>query len=390
MIRMVWALLVLGALSIPASLLPAAEPAVGPVHVYVGTYTTAGKKESRGIYRFEFDPATGKSGTPHVVAECANPSFLAFGPGGETLYAVNELGNAAPEFPDTGALTGYRLNRKTGELTKLNSQATAGKLPCHLIVDQAGKNVLAVNYATGNAICLPRNPDGTLEPISSMVQHSGSSANPQRQAGPHAHSIHLSPDERFAIVCDLGIDQVRIYDFDREKHALDSNANSFVTARPGAGPRHFAFHPDGRHAFQNNELDYTVTAYRYDPEQGVLHPLQTLSTIPEGKRPPGGPAEVAVHPTGKFVYVSNRGPDSIAMYQVQPDFTLKSVGFASTQGKTPRHFRIDPTGRYLFAANQDSDSIVLFTINQDTGELTPTGDVIHVPVPVFVGMLPIE
>ncbi|SFJ11508.1 lactonase family protein [Planctomicrobium piriforme] len=373
--------------------LPAAEALPKAYRVYVGTYTTYGAKESKGIYLFEFDPATGKAGEPRLVAEGANPSFMAFGPGSKNLYVVNEVAaiGPAPQQQGTASLTAYRVDQKTGELKLLNSVPTQGTITCHVSVDREGEHALVASYGKGkSAVCFDLNADGSIGKATSSVQHSGKSANPKRQESPHAHSVNLSPDGRFAFVADLGTDRLKVYPFDQKTGKLDGEHAQTVTAKPGAGPRHFAFHPNGKFAYNNNELDWTVTAFSYDAATGKLNPLQTITTIPADYTGTGGTAEVVVHPSGKFLYVSNRGPDSLAIYQIGENGKLTAVGFTSTNGKIPRNFSIDPTGQFLMAANQDSDTVVVFKIDQTTGGLTPTGEVIRVPMPVCVKWLRVE
>jgi 6-phosphogluconolactonase len=354
--------------------------------VYVGTYTTSG---SQGIYVAELDRATGKLTNLHVAARTLNPSFLAIHPSSQRLYAVNEVQDvgAAPGQRGTGSVTGFRIDPMTGALSVINSQPTGGAGPCHVCVDRSGRNVLAANYGGGSIVCFPLNDDGSLRAASAFVQHQGHSINPKRQAGPHAHSVNVSPDNRFVFAADLGLDRILIYQFDAATGALAPHDPPFVAATPGGGPRHFAFHPGGHFAFHNNELDWTITAHRYDGQRGALTPLETRTTIPVDYSGSGGTAEVLVHPTGRAVYVSNRGPDSLAVFQIHEDGTLSPATFVSTQGKTPRNFSIDPTGKWLLAANQDSNTIATFHIDPATGALTPTGEVCSVPTPVCVTFL---
>jgi 6-phosphogluconolactonase len=239
---------------------------------------------------------------------------------------------------------------------------------------------------------LPISPDGKLRPAASVIQHKGHGANPARQEVPHAHSINVDPGNRFAIAADLGLDKLLVYKLDPANSKLVANEPASVSLAPGAGPRHFAFHPDGKHAYAINEIACTVTALSYDAERGVLKEIGTVSSLPDGVsvRPEDSTAEVQVHPSGKFVYGSNRGHNSISVFSVGPDGRLKLVQNQSTQGKTPRGFGIDPSGRWFFAANQDSDNIILFEIDQQTGHLSPTGKSIEVGSPVCVKFLPLS
>ncbi len=374
------------------SIADAAEPAAGKYRIYVGAYTTHGKKEGKGIYAFEFDPATGKSTSePRVVAECANPSFLAFTPDGQRMYAVTEVSQLGEGDGQkgTGGVMAFRVDPATGALTHLNTQPAHGTTTCHVALDQTGTRVLVANYGKGTTAATYKVlEDGSLSPAVSTVQHTGKSSDGRRQEAPHGHSINLTPDQKYAVVADLGIDQLKIYPFDVKTGELDAKKGVSVLAKPGAGPRHFTFHPNQKYAYHNNELDWTVTAYSY--EDGKLTPLQTLSTVPADWTGSGGTAEVAVHPNGKFLYVSNRGPDTLAIYHIQDDGTLKSAGFAPTGGQFPRNFVIDPTGEFLFAANQNSDDIHVFRVDQKTGALTATGEVIKVPMPVCVRIVQVK
>jgi len=352
--------------------------------VYVGTYT---KEDSKGIYAYRFDVATGKLASLGLVAETPNPSFLAPHPKRQYLYAVSEINTY--EDQKSGAVSAFSVDAKTGKLTFINKVSSRGAGPCYVAMDGAGKNVLVANYGGGSVAVLPVKPDGRLGEASAFVQHSGSGLNPQRQQGPHAHSINVSPDNRFAIAADLGLDSLFVYRFDVARGSLSSNDPGFVKVNPGAGPRHFAFHPHGRFVYAINELQSTVTAFSYDAERGVLKELQTISTLPKAFQGENSTAEVRVHPNGRFLYGSNRGHDSIAVFAIDPrEGTLTPVEYVATQGKTPRNFGIDPTGSYLFAANQDSHNIVVFRVMPLTGRLKPTGQVLDVPFPVCVKFVP--
>jgi 6-phosphogluconolactonase len=360
-----------------------AAPMTGKLWTYVGTYTGA---KSKGIYRFEFDPATGKLAGRELVAETPNPTFLAIHPNKRFLYAVNEIANHKDK--KSGAISAFAVDPKTGGLTLLNQQPTVGDGPCHLVLDKDGKNVLAANYGGGSTCVVPIAADGKLGEGAEFVQHKGSSVDKKRQEGPHAHCVDLDAANHFAFVCDLGLDKVLIFKFDPTKGKLMPNEPPSVSLKGGAGPRHIAFHPNGHFAYVNNELDSTVTAMSYDAAQGALKSLQTLSTLP--KQVAGNStAEVEVHPSGKFVYVSNRGHNSIAIFAVDPRTgELAAAGHQSKGIKTPRNFAIDPSGAYMIVANQDGDSLVVFQIDAKTGELAPTGIEAEVPVPVCVRFIP--
>ncbi|MCS7045345.1 MAG: lactonase family protein [Gemmataceae bacterium] len=350
--------------------------------VFVGTYT-GGK--SKGIYRMELDAATGKLGHAALAAETPNPSFLAIHPSRKFLYAVGEAGG-----PQGGAVTAFALDAATGELKLLNRESSVGAGPCHIVVDQTGTNVLIANYGGGSAAVLPIQPDGRLKPASSVQQHRGRSVNKSRQEGPHAHSINLDPHNRFAFVADLGLDKVLVYRFDAKHGTLTPHDPPAVDVAPGAGPRHFAFHPNGKHAYVINELDLTITAFDYDAAKGVLTTRQTIRTLPTDVTNTKGmsTAEVVVHPSGKFLYGSNRGHNTIAIFRIGAAGELTAAGHQGHHIKTPRNFAIEPTGRYLLAANQGGDSIVVFAIDAESGALTPVGEPVAVPTPVCVRFVP--
>ena len=352
--------------------------------VYVGTYT---RGESKGIYVYRMDTNSGALTPVGVNNAGPNPSFLAIHPNHRFLYAVNEI--AEYEGEKTGSITAFSVDPTTGSLDFLNRQSSQGAIPCHLVVDNAGKNVLLANYTGGSVSVLPILAGGKLGRATSVMQHEGSSVDPSRQKGPHAHSINLDRANRFAVAADLGVDEVKVYRFEGTTGKLSPNDPPFVSVKAGAGPRHFAFHPSKPNAYVINELDSTITTFTYDPKSGVLESVQTLSTLPKEFEGVTHTAEVQVHPSGRFVYGSNRGHDSIAMFKVD-DATgkLTSIGHEPTGGKTPRNFGIDPSGRYLIAANQDSDTLVVFRIDPAAGRLQSTGIVVNVPAPVCVKMIP--
>jgi 6-phosphogluconolactonase len=352
------------------------------LRVYIGTYT--GEK-SKGIYLSQLDLATGELSAAQVAAEVAQPSFLALHPNGKWLYSVNETSDAAGR--KSGAVSAFAIDRGTGKLTFLNEQSSAGAGPCHLVVDREGKNVLVANYGGGSVASLPIGADGKLEKASSSIQHVGSSVNKQRQEGPHAHSINLDLAGKFAFAADLGLDKVLVYRFDSKAGKLEANDPPAAAVAPGAGPRHFAFHPKGGSAYVINEIGNTVTAFKYDAARGTLAEIQTIGTLPDDFKGTSHTAEVVAHPSGKFLYGSNRGHDSIAIFSIDAATgKLTKGGWQSTGGKTPRNFAIDPTGAYLLAENQGSDTIVVFRIDQQTGALKPTGHSLGVPSPVCVRM----
>jgi 6-phosphogluconolactonase len=353
----------------------------GEMLVYFGTYT--GEK-SKGVYVSRLDLASGALTRPELAAETASPSFLAVHPSQNFLYAINEIGNF--QGKESGSVSAFAIDRTTGRLTALNQQPSVGRGPAHLVVDKAGRNVLVANYGGGSVAVVPIATDGTLKPPSAFIQHTGGSVDPQRQKGPHAHSINLDPANRFAYAADLGLDKVLVYRFDADKGSLVANDLPFAQVAAGAGPRHFAIHPKG-FAYVINEMSVTVTAFRRDTERGSLTELQTISTLPPGQGVESGfsTADVQVHPSGRFLYGSNRGHDSIVVFAIdQNSGRLTYLENRPTQGSTPRGFGIDPSGSYLLAANQRSDSVVVFRIDKQTGRLTPTGHTIEVGAPVCV------
>lgn len=353
---------------------------VGERMAYVGTYTTDGRSE--GIHILRMHPETGALRLQGVAAKAANPSFLALHPNGRVLYTVNEL----PEFSGqaSGAVSAFAIDRASGALRLLNQQASQGKAPCYLSVDRGGRFVLVANYTGGSVATLPIGRDGRLDVARAVVQHEGSGADPARQASPHAHCILPAPDNRYVLVVDLGTDAVLSYRFDRRAGTL-TPVSAGAATRAGAGPRHLAFHPSGRFAYVVNELDSTVIAFRYDAERGALEEVQTTAASPGGSVPDNHPADVHAAASGRFLYASNRGDDSIAVFSID-DATgqLAPVQEIPTGGRWPRNFTLDPSGGFLLVANQRSDSIVGFRVDAGSGRLTPTGHRVEVATPVCI------
>jgi 6-phosphogluconolactonase len=379
-------LLLIAVCAAPAVALAADAAQSKKLRVYIGTYTDG---ESEGIYQSVLDLATGELSKPELAAKIVNPSFLAIHPSRKYLYAVSEI--AESDGRRTGAVAALSIDARTGRLKLLNQQSSEGAGPCHLTVDATGRAVLVANYGGGSVACLPIGEDGRLTAAKSAIQHKGKSVNPQRQEGPHAHSINIDPANRFAAAADLGLDEVLVYRFDADKQTLTPNDPPSVAVAPGAGPRHFAFHPSGKFAYVINEIGNTITAFDYDAMGGVLKEMQSISTLPADFNGTSYTAEVVAHPSGKFLYGSNRGHDSIAMFSIDQDTgRLTSLGQEPTGGKTPRNFAVDPTGTYLLAENQDSGTIHVFRIDQESGRLKATGHTLDVPRPVCVRFLPIE
>jgi 6-phosphogluconolactonase len=308
--------------------------------VYFGTYTGA---KSQGIYVSRFDPATGGLSAPELAATTRNPTFLAVHPGGRCLYAVNEVG-------DAGTVSAFAIDAETGKLTLLNRQGSGGGGPCHLSVDATGRCLLVANYNSGSIAALPIHADGSLGEATTTIQHTGSSVNPARQTGPHAHFICPSPDDRFALNCDLGLDKVFVYRLDADAARLSPGDPPFATVAPGSGPRHLTFSPDGRFVYVINEMGGTINVFSYNAANAALTGVQTISTLPADFSGKNTAAEIALTPSGKFLYASNRGDDSLAVFAVdRKSGRLTLVEHQSTQGRTPRHFVIDPTGHWLLA-----------------------------------------
>lgn len=352
--------------------------------VYVGTYT---QKKSKGIYALRMDAETGKLTPVGLVAETENPSYLAIHPNGKYLYATNEIGNY--QGTKSGAISAFAIDAASGKLTFLNQESSKGDAPCDICLDPAGKLVMAANYNGGSVVVLPVQPDGKLGAASGFMQHKGSSVNKQRQEGPHAHSVGMDPSGKFLYVSDLGLDKVFIYRVQPGSGALTLNDHPSGHTAPGAGPRHFKLHPNGNFGYVIDELDSTITAFRHDPETGALENLQVVSTLPADAKAENNPAELVIHPSGKFLYGSNRGHDSLVICSINPETgKLKVVGYQSTLGKNPRNFAIDPSGKFLLAANQDTDNIVVFKIDQETGMLTKVGDQVEISMPVCMLFLP--
>ena len=357
-----------------------------PFLVYFGTYTGA---KSKGIYVSRFDTATGKLSAPALAAETVNPSFVTIAPNHHLLFAVNETEQFNGQA--SGAVSAFKLDAATGKLDFLDQQPSGGTDPCHVMADPGGRYVFVANYSSGSVAAFPVEPNGSLDPASSVIQHHGSSVNRERQAGPHAHCVAVDAADHRVFVCDLGLDKVMIYRFNETSGLLTPDETPSAGLKPGSGPRHIAFSPDGRFAYVISEMGGTLTAFAYNPEHGALNEIQTVSTLPEDFHGKNTSAEAALLPSGKFIYGSNRGDDSLAVFAVdEASGRLTFVEHQSSRGKTPRCFAIDPTGQYLIAANQNSDNVVVFRINAQTGKLTWTGQTVEVGSPVCVTFVPTE
>jgi 6-phosphogluconolactonase len=350
--------------------------------VYVGTYTSG---RSEGIYVCRLDLSSGELRRIDLARGVVNPSFLTVNPKTRFLYAVNEVKEF--EGKTSGALSAFSIDERTGALKFVNQQPSAGSGPCHLTMDATRKYVLVANYDGGSIAVLPIR-DGALGAPIEMVQHRGSSINPDRQDRPHAHCVVLDRNNRRVFVSDLGLDKIMIYDFDSRNGKLTANKEPWAQTKPGAGPRHLAFHNNGRWAYGINELNSTMSVFDYDGAQGTLRTTQTISTLPANFSGKNSCAELQVSPSGRFLYGSNRGHNSIVVFSIdQTTGKLTFVEHVPTQGKTPRNFAIDPAGRFLLAANQNSDSVVSFRIDPASGKLAMTGHVVEIPTPVCVTLL---
>jgi len=350
--------------------------------LYVGTYTATGKSD--GIYLYGMDPATGALNRINSF-KSVNPSFLITDRKRMRLYAVNEVGEYAGK--PGGGVSAFEIDRSTLNLRLLNEQATNGADPCHLTMDRRAKTLLVANYTGGSLTALPLRSDGTLGMATEVKQHEGSSIKEQ-QKGPHAHCIILDTAERYALAADLGIDKVMIYRFDPMTAKLTPGKQPSAGLQQGAGPRHLTLHPNGKYLYVINELDSTMTAFQYNGTNGTVTHIETVSTLPSDFSGVSYCADVHVSPSGKFLYGSNRGHNSIVVFEIdQRSGKLKALEHVSTEGNWPRNFVIDPSGQFLLVANQRSDNVVTFAIDPRTGRLKPTGNVAEIPVPVCLKFL---
>ncbi|MBI2686740.1 MAG: lactonase family protein [Acidobacteria bacterium] len=361
----------------------AAKTGPGKFRVYVGTYT---RRDSKGIYTFVLDTAAGTLTPEGLAAETENPSFLAIHPSGNYVYACGELDKFQGQA--SGSLNAFKIDHASGKLERLNVVAAGGTSTCHVNISRNGKFAVLANYGSGSCAAFAIGSNGKLGERTAFHQHSGSSVDPGRQTTPHAHSVNFDHQNKHVIVADLGLDQVKVYNFNSGTGAMTPNEPAFTKVKPGSGPRHFSFHPSGKYAYVINEMACSVTAFHWDAKKGTLSEIETVTTLPVPVQRGYSTAEVVAHPNGRFVYGSNRGHNTIAVFQVDTATgKLKSVEHKSTQGAIPRNFAIDPTGQFLIAANQNSDSLVLFRINQSTGALDPAGPPVKAPVPVCVRYL---
>ncbi len=349
---------------------------------YIGTYTG---KTSEGIYAYNMNNTTGALELLHTIGDIENPSFLAIDSNNEFLYSVHELNTF--QGKRTGAIRSFKIDSDTGNLELLSEQPSFGEHPCHVTVTDNGDYVFLANYTSGSISMFPVK-NGVIEAASDTAQHIGSGPNERRQQAAHAHSVTLSPDGRFLYALDLGIDKIMIYDIASNPGQLTPADPPFVHTAPGAGPRHFTFHPSGKYAYAINELNSTITAYSYNAQNGFLNEIETVNTLPGDFDGSNTTADIHITPDGRFLYGSNRGHDSLAIFKIdEQSGTLELVGRQSVLGKTPRNFAIDPSGSFLLAANQNSDQIVVFKIDKDAGLLQDTGHRAEVSMPVCIKFL---
>jgi 6-phosphogluconolactonase len=355
------------------------------LRVYIGTYT--GPDQGKGIYLYDLDLASGSLNEVALAAETRSPSYLALSPDKKRLYAVGEVSEF--QGKKSGTVTSFALVEASGKLTALNAQPTGGEGPCHVSVSPDGKNVFVANYPTGTIASLHVGDGGKLMEPASVIQHEGQGTDPSRQKGPHAHGIWPSPNGRFVLACDLGLDKVLVYKLDAETGKLTPNDPAFGKVPDGAGARHLAFGKDAKFAYVINEMGSTMTTFAWDGSSGALQPIQTISTLPDGFSGKSYGAEVVLHPSGKFVYGSNRGHNSIAAFKID-DSTgkLTLAGITPCGVDWPRNFNIDPTGQWLIAAGEKSGTLTVFKIDPNTGGLTQTGDAVKLPAPACVLFVP--
>ncbi|HUO20983.1 MAG TPA: lactonase family protein [Caulobacteraceae bacterium] len=357
-------------------------PTDGQYVMYVGTYTGPA---SKGVYGFRYDARSGQFTSLGVMAEVANPSWVTTDPRQRVLYASTEANSG------DSTISAYAIDAKSGALTLLNTASTGGSAAAQVSVDRTGRIIFVNNYGGGSVAALALNADGSLGRRVGFDQHTGSSVNPRRQTAPHPHAVTISPDNRFLFTPDLGLDKVFSYRIDAAARTFTPNDPAFVTVAPGMGPRHMAFSPNGKFAYVLCEMGSAVAAFAYDRAKGALTPIQTISTLPEGFKGADTSAEIALTASGRFLYASNRGDDSITEFHVEPDTgRLDKIAVTPTGGKGPRAFMIDPTGTRLLAADQTTNDIAVFAIDAETGALTPTGQVLNVPSPVALIFAPIK
>jgi 6-phosphogluconolactonase len=360
------------------SLLASAPALAADFSAYVGTYTNT---DSKGIYLYRFD-AGGRLTSLGLAAATSNPTFLIADAKQQHIYAVNEDAQ--------GAVSAFAIDPATGKLRLLNSVSSRGNGPCHLALDSSGRWLAVANYGSGSFAVLPVKEDGSIGESVAFVQHTGSGPNRDRQQGPHAHCVLFSPDNRFLLVADLGLDRVMVYRFDPANGSVAANDPPFGSVPPGAGARHILFHPNGRYLYTVDEMQSAVTTFAWDAAHGALTAIQTMSSLPADFHGFSTGAELAIGSAGTRLYASNRGNDTIALFAIDPQrFTLSAMEYAPVLGKTPRHFALDPTGKYLLAEGQDSGTIAVFKINPNSGQMSPAPHLmVDISKPVCIVFVP--
>jgi len=393
-------------LSVPSAW--SAPATSGEYFVYFGTYTgftymreglPAGGSHSRGIYVSRFQPATGKLSQPGLAAEMVNPAFLAVHPNQRFLYvATEDPASLGSNFDHQSYVSAFAIDPSTGKLHLLNTLPTGGTSTCYLSIDKTGHYVLMANFGSGSVTVLRIKDDGSLGEQTAFMKHIGKGKDPFFQSKAHPHSIDVSPDNRYAVVSDLGVDKVFAYRFDAAAGALSPDNPPFVEADPGSGPRHFVFDAAGKFGYSLQEMSGFVSVLAWDAAKGTLTKVQDAKTLAPDFVGSSDSAEIAIHPNGKFLYESNRrfrgpdlwGPDTIGVFSIDPEKgTLTEVEQVAPGGTMPRNFAIDPTGAYLFSANQVSGNVLVFRLDGNTGRLTPTTSDLRLDVPVCIVFVPV-
>lgn len=372
-----------GAVACSSDAEQAPQPEPAERLVFVGSYTG---ETSRGIQAFRFNESSGILTSVGLAAETPSPSFLTASADGRFVFAVNEVSS----FGDaqTGSVTSFSVDPTTGQLTQLSVQSSHGQSPCHLALDRTGRFLAVANYSSGTFAVLPVDANGHLGPALAVIQSTGSGPHPSRQRGPHAHMVQFDASNRFLLGSDLGIDRVLVYRFDEATGSVTPNEPPSFAVTPGAGPRHFAFHPTEPLVFVINELSSTISVFEWDGANGHAEAKGEYPTLPDDFSGTSTTAQILVHPNGRFVYGSNRGHDSIATFTLSSDGQLALVEHTPTRGGIPRNFAIDPSGRWLIAANQRSNTLAVFAIDPQTGRLTETGPLVDTGTPVAVLFMP--
>ena len=348
-------------------------------YVFFGTHRSG---PGLGFSLGHFDSDTGALTTPKFLIEAREPAFFVIAADGRHLYTCNS--------GDPGAVSAYAIDPPTGQLALLNQVPSGGRDPSYICLDHTGRFALVANYEAGNIAVIALTPDGRLGERTAFVQHSGHSVNPKRQAHAYAHSIIVDPTNRFVLTADLGLDRLFVYRFDAATGALAANDPPYATVPPGSGPRHVTFHPNGRWVYLISEMGCTVTGFNWDSATGSLAEFQSITTLPADFTGTNTCAEILVHPNGKFLYASNRGHDSLAVFAIDPaNGHLTPIEYAPSRGHWPRNFTFDPTGRWIIATNHDSDNAVVFRVDAATGRLSPAGDPVTVPFPFCERLLPV-